>query len=415
MLLANLSSVFSQDAFGDGGALSYRLRLINEAGYQQLNSTPLNVGNKFVPQARYGNSFSSDLFLSWRDLAVDVKADVDVTDRNDPDFQHVMRELYFARSIDDHLHLTVGRRILKWGTGYAFNPTGVVEPTKDSADPSDRLNRFQGRQILALDTYFGSHSLTLLYANEFRLGEEFKWGQDELAVRFYSLIKGVDLSLIGHWKEGKKLKFGFNTAVTHGAHFEWHSEFLAQIGTSKLYHPVLQSTNSDTFFGESPYKQTYHDSKEVFYKLLLGIQYTFNSGPNLMIEYFYNREGLSITEWNRWRQFTLFHQEQITGSAPDPASYPEFYDALNTLNSNGTMRHYGFVRLYLPMQKSALELILLANLLDQSGIVIPTFTHFFNSNLSAWIRGSYFGGAHDSEFGMLFLKTTINLGIKVSL
>ncbi len=412
MLISSLA--WPQGAFGDHGKLKYRLSAIHETQFQQLNSTPLNVDNELVPQPRYNSLSSADLFLNWRAFTLDIKTDAIFSDLEDANYEYTLRELYFGHPLGDHVQITVGRKILKWGTGFAFNPTGVVEPAKDAGDPSDRLNRFQGRPIIALDAYWGNHSLTLVYANELKSKGRFRLGDDELAVKFYSFIKDVDVSLIGHWKEKEKIKFGFNTAFTYGDHLELHSEFIAQVGSNKLYHQVLDSSDDQIFFGDFPYTTKYQSSKRLFYKLLMGMQYTFDSGLNLMAEYFYNRDGLTRTNWNQWRRFTLFHQKQIRQLPPNGASFPEFYNALNTLSPDGTMRHYGFIRGYLPKQKFGLELILFGNLVDSSGILIPTFNYYFNSHLNGWIRASYFGGREDSEFGMLFTKSSLELGLRLS-
>lgn len=414
LLFIGFNSTVAQDLFEVNDTINFRLSVIHESKYHQINSTPLNVNNKLVPQVRYNSYFSADLFLNWHAFSFDIKGNANYNERDKSDFQYLVREFYFDHALGDYLHVTVGRKILKWGTGYAFNPTGVVEPQKEASDPSDRLNRFQGRQIFALDAYLGSHSLTLIYANELRFNEGFNRGKNEFALRFYSLVGDVDVSLIGYWKEKEKSKVGFNTAFTYGTHLEFHSEFITQIGTNKQYHQILDSTNYQIYFGTNPYSARYRSSKQLFYKLLLGAQYIFNSGLSFMAEYYYNRAGLSRSEWEQWRNFTLFHQKQITEISPNPTSVIDFYHALKTLDRDGTLRHYGFIRAYLPLQKSGLELILYENLVDWSGIFISTFNYYFNSHTGAWIRVSYYRGKEDSEFGMLFSKSAIQVGVRIS-
>ncbi len=409
-----LSLAWSQGTFKDHGKLRYRFSAIHETQYQQLNSTPLNVDNELVPQPRYNSLSSADLFLNWRAFTLDIKANALFSELEDANYEYTLRELYFGHPLGDHVQVTVGRKILKWGTGFAFNPTGVVEPAKDAGDPSDRLNRFQGRPIVALDTYWGNHSLTLVYANELKSEGRIRLASDELAVKFYSFIKDVDVSLIGHWKEKEKVKFGFNTAYVYGDHLALHSEFIAQVGSNELYHRALDRADHEIFLGDSLFTVKYQSSKRLFYELLLGMQYTFDSGLNLMAEYFYDRAGLTSDNWSQWRRFTLFHQKQIRELPPNEASFPEFYNALNTLSPDGAMRHYGFFRAYLPKRKFGLELILLGNLVDRSGILIPTFSYSFNSHLNGWLRSSYFEGQENSEFGMLFTKTSLELGVKLS-
>lgn len=406
----------NQDFSDKENKLNYRLGVISESNHNWLNATPLNVDNKLVPQIRYGNFSSADIFLNWKYLSVAVKGVASYMDRDAPDYKAIIRELYVDHALGNFLHLTLGRKILKWGTGYAFNPTGVIEPARNAADPSDRREQYQGRQIISLDGYSGNNSVTLVYANETTYNTKFNQGKSEFACRGYSLIKGADFSLITHWKEDDKFKFGFTTAYTYGAHLELHSEFIAQQGTNKLYHRVLDSLDYQISPANYPYVARYNNSRKIFTRLLLGVQYIFDSGSSLMAEYFYNQEGLTASEWNRWRQFILYHQERITTAIPlDPLSFQHFYSALYTLDRKGSMRHYGFCRLYLPQQKSGLELMLFSNLVDGSSAGIATFNYFLNSHLTGWLRVEFYAGDRASEFGLLFLRSAILLGAKFSL
>lgn len=420
LLLAMLTGMscalaVTRASLGDPGDLRCRLSLLSEAEVRKLSSTPLNANNALVPQERYGDISTASLNLRWLGFAGDLRAAARYDDRDDARLEFLLRELYFAAPLGAPLQLTIGRRIFKWGTGYAFNPTGVVEPKRDAADPSDRLNRNQGRQVIALDAYFDSYSITILYANEVSLDDRLHWGRDELAARLYALIGNVDLSLVAHWRETERPRLGFNGAWTHGAHLELHAEFLGQLGTDRLYHRSLENSDTGIYFGEAAYDARYENSNRPFYQALLGGQYIFNSGVSLMAEYYTDRAGLTRDEWARWRGFTLAHRSRITQDPADPRSFEEFFNALRTLDEDGIMRHYGFARFYIPIRDSGLELIVLGNLVDQSGVVIPTYTYRFNANVSAWIRASYFGGAADSEFCTLFTQIALNAGVRVSL
>lgn len=409
------SVISAQNILGLDEAFGYRISLINESGYHWLNNTPLNRNNKIVPQIQYNSNTGLDLFFSWKFITIDTKGETNFTDRDGPAYDFLARELYFDYPVNEHFHLTIGRKIMKWGSGYAFNPTGVVEPNKSAVDPSDRLNRNKGRQLIAFDFFWGNNSLTFIYANEARYDDAFRWGDDETALHFYTLLGDVDLSVVAHLWEKHKTRVGFNTAYTYGSHIELHSEFIVQQGSDQLYHQVLDSAHTQTYFDNNPYRARFKESQMLFYKLSVGAQYTFNSGLTLMTEYYYNREGLTYKEWQRWRQFTLFHQRQIEATPSDLRSFFNFYSALKTLHDKGVMRHYGFFRGYYPLYKSGLELMALTNIIDASGVSICTYNYYFSSILSSWLRAAYFWGENNSEYGILFSQAMIHIGIKVSL
>ncbi|MDZ7377099.1 MAG: hypothetical protein ONB13_10800, partial [candidate division KSB1 bacterium] len=124
------------------------------------------------------------------------------------------------------------------------------------------------------------------------------------------------------------------------------------------------------------------------------------------------REGLTHHEWQRWRKFILRQTDGMSAFPPDPLSFVNFYSALSTLDKYGTLRHYAFCRGYWPMQRSSAEFLLLENLVDGSGAGIVTLNYIFPSGLTAWIRGEGYVGKRNSEFGLLFFRSTVLLGAK---
>jgi len=407
------SSLHARSFFSNQSDLNYRFGFINEIAYHKLNATPLNGNNAHVPQLKYYNYATANIFLNWKSLTTSLKGSASYNDRDNPSYKGIIREIFFDSPVGKNYYFTCGRKILKWSTGYSFAPTGVLDPPKNPADPSDRLDQYQGRQIIAFDFFQENTSITLVYANEIRFEDGIKGGENQAALKYYKLIGGTDLSFIGHWREYHKLQIGFNTATTLNSHLELHTDFIAHRGSDKQYHQVLDSPDYKMYFMD-PYRARYKNSQALFYKLLLGTQYTFTSGLSLMAEYYYNREGLTKNEWKRWRNFALFHEKRMSGQPPDVRSISNFYNALLTLDENGSMRHYAFVRFYLPTQKIGYEIINIANLVDYSGSGIAMLTCFMNSNFSIWLRALLYYGKRDSEFGTLFSRAMLQLGAKAS-
>jgi hypothetical protein len=48
-----------------------------------------------------------------------------------------VKETYAGLSAGD-FDFMAGRRIVRWGTGYAFTATGVLDPPRDPTNPTDR-------------------------------------------------------------------------------------------------------------------------------------------------------------------------------------------------------------------------------------------------------------------------------------
>ena len=310
--------------------LEYRFSIIDEGTLSKLNlTTPFNYQNRILPQPVQGNDAISNLFLSYGGLSTSLNVSDLANNLSTPDYNYSIRELSYDLSLTDNLDMTVGRKILKWGPGYAFNPTGVVEPQRSPSDPSDRLGQNVGRTLISVNAFLGKSSLTLVYLNDaqFQSGN-FHWGEHDYALRAYTFLNGLDLSGILHYRQGDRLEVGTNWSYVVGENLGLHGEFLAKKGSSTLYHEILWSDNPDQIFSSDPYTVRFNNSNEIFYKLLLGEQYTFEDGVNIALEYYRNMEGLSTSEWNQWMKFVKFQNGIQQGSIPVP---PEIFPMFNVV------------------------------------------------------------------------------------
>jgi hypothetical protein len=402
--------------------LEYRFSILDEGTLSKLNlTTPFNYQNRILPQSVQGNDAISNLFLSYGGLSTSLNVSALANNLSTPDYNYSIRELSYDLSLTDNLDMTMGRKILKWGPGYAFNPTGVVEPQRSPSDPSDRLGQNVGRTLISMNAFLGKSSLTLVYLNDaqFQSGN-FHWGEHDYALRAYTLLSGLDLSGILHYRQGDRLEAGTNWSYVVGENLELHGEFLAKKGSSTLYHEILWSDNPEQIFASYPYTERFDNSNEIFYKLLLGGQYTFENGINIALEYYRNMDGLSTSEWNQWMKFVKFQNGIQQGSIPVPPevigpSRDNLLWALQTLSPRGTMRDYLFGREYYSAGGCDFEFIQLMNADDASVVLVPTISYRISEFFSVYGRFTSFLGKRDSEYGALFTKNSTNLGIQFQL
>ena len=400
----------------------YRFSIVDEAAYSKLNlSTPVNEENRTLPQPIRSNTAVSNLYLGYGGLSTSLNFSALASNTTVPDYSTAIRELSYDLSLSDNFDLTVGRKILKWGPGYAFNPTGVVEPQRTPSDPSDRLGQNVGRTLVSLNAFMGRSSLTLVYLNDAQVRSgAFHWGTHDYALRAYTFIKGLDLSGILHYREGDRLEAGTNMSYVIGDGLELHGEFLGKEGSSMTYHDALVSPDPDQIYASFPYTALYDRSDRIFYKLLLGAQYTFENGLNFAAEFYRNLDGLSRDQWNQWWKFIKFQndiQQGVIGVPPQliGPSRLNLLWALETLSPKGTMRDYLFGREFYTTGDWSFEFIQLMNADDASVVLVPTVTYRVSQYLSVYGRLTSFLGSSDSEYGALFTKTSSNLGVQVQL
>jgi hypothetical protein len=421
-LLLVVVGIFIVPCWVKSQELQYRFSVLDEGTLNVINNdTPLNYHNSVLPQADRGNIGTTNIFLGSGGVSALLNLTMNTTNVQAPAYSYSLRECAFDYSLSDELDLTIGKKILKWGTGYAFNPTGVVEPQRSPSDPSDRLGQNEGSKLVAMNMFAGKSSITLVYVNDARI-ESWKWrfGTQEFAVRAYAFFNGLDLSLVSHYREGDRMEAGMNWSYVVGSNLELHGEFLGKKGSSALYHEIITTDSDQQIFSSDPYMPLYEHSSQIFYKLLLGGQYTFDNGLNIAAEYYRNTEGLTTVEWKRWMKFVKFQNDVQQGNVSMPLEFvgPSRYNllwALQTLSPRGAMQDYGFGREYWSIDQWGVEFIQFVNLQDFSVVFIPTVSVKFSENISTYARLTLFTGSAESEFGALFYTKTFNLGAQFQL
>ncbi|MGD0338964.1 MAG: hypothetical protein ABSB78_09260 [Bacteroidota bacterium] len=395
---------------------------VDEGTYNKINTTtPLNYDNRILPQPTFGQMGTASLSLGYSVFSGSLGFTAVTNNLSKPEYDYRIRELSADISVTDEINLLIGKNILKWGTGYAFNPTGVVEPQRSPSDPSDRLNQNDGRTLLSLTAYHEKSSLTFVYLNDARVvNSTLYWGTNEYAIRANTFLSGFDISLIGYYKQSDRLECGANFSYVIGDQLELHGECLVKTGSSYQYHRIITTDNEKQIFISDPYMTLYDNSKRIFYKALFGGQYTFNNGVNLALEYYHNAEGLSSQEWNRWMNFVKFQDAIQKGTIIVP---PEMVEpsrlnllwSLKTFSPRGTMRDYFFARGFYSTESWSFEAICFMNANDMSTVLVPSVTRRVSENCSLYVRYTAYLGRDGSEFGSLFTTTALNLGIGVQL
>lgn len=133
-----------------------------------------------------------------------------------------VKETYAAISAGD-FDFTAGRKMLRWGAGYAFTAAGVLDPPRNPTDPSDRLNVNQGRDMVKADWVRGQHAVTIAWSTA-ALAPAGTNLHDTTAIRYNVLVHGFDTSLIAGDDRGGDAFGGFIFTRVLGQAWELHGE-----------------------------------------------------------------------------------------------------------------------------------------------------------------------------------------------
>lgn len=159
-----------------------------------------------------------------------------------------VKEAYAGLSAGD-FDFTAGRKMLRWGTGYAFTSAGVLDPPRIPTDPGDRLNLNQGRDMLKADWVKGQHALSFAWSTA-QLARKGMMVRDTTALRYNFLLRGFDTSLIAGNDRGGDSFGALTFTRVLGQAWEVHGEAAWRQREAILAGAKYTTPNGITFIGE---------------------------------------------------------------------------------------------------------------------------------------------------------------------
>ena len=159
-----------------------------------------------------------------------------------------VKETYTGLSAGD-FDFMLGRRIVRWGTGYAFSPAGVLDPPRDPTNPTDRLNLYEGRDMVKADYVHGSHAFTLAWSSA-ALAPASANLHDTTAFRYNILVHGFDTALIAGDDRGGDAFGGLTFTHVLGQAWEVHGEAAWREHEAALLGAKYTTTSGIAFIGE---------------------------------------------------------------------------------------------------------------------------------------------------------------------
>ncbi len=162
--------------------------------------------------------------------------------------QVLVREAYSGLSVGD-FDITAGRKMVRWGTGYAFTAAGVLDPPRIPTDPSDRLNLNEGRDMVKADWVHGVHAITVAWSTAAlaRAGSNMR---DTTAFRYNVLVHGFDTGLIAGNDRGGDSFGALTFTRVLGQAWELHGEGAWREHAAVVAGAKFTMKSGVTFIGE---------------------------------------------------------------------------------------------------------------------------------------------------------------------
>ncbi len=222
------------------------------------------------------------------------------------DHDNSVFEAAYSVRPDPGITLEAGKRALKWGKGYAWNPIGFVERAKDPNDP--QLAR-EGFWMANADLIFnpGGNLQTVAFTpalvpvrNDVN-GDFGTTGHLNPAAKLYLLYRDIDIDFAWQGKGSRPARFGVDFSTNLISNFEIHGEWARIQQATKQVADSTGRVSSETGDATS---------------YLLGLRYLTASDTTYIAEYYRNGTGYSDQEFQQFYQFVnaAFNQLQLTGS-----------------------------------------------------------------------------------------------------
>lgn len=297
--------------------------------------------------------------------------------------------------------LTMGKVLIKLGTGYMFTPISVITSKKQLADPEDTSHEQEGVWLLKADYFKENFSMSAM------VFKKNNWRN--LALFAYANIWRLDLYAILYYPEYRRLEFGLAAATTLGENVEIHGEFMMHRRSPVLSHRAFAVPDGAEIFPDWPLFQP----RDRFYpEVLLGANITIK-GVNLIAEYYHADWGISRQDYRRLGG----HFASSLALLPDPLAAMNFNADLEFLQSGsrGVMRDYFFARLWKALKNVNLSALAFVNLADGSFLALAEAALPLADSISLFLRPIYFSGKKGSEYGDSFYASMLQLGLQVLL
>lgn len=353
-------------------------------------SVAMNVFGKHDFSERLRLIIDTDFLAerAWRQQQRDLKTSVVQTSeaafaQGDSDTRLGLNELYIVSELSPAWQMSAGKKRLIWGTGFASNPTDVLNPGKNLLDPATEK---RGSWLIQLEHVRDESTFSLFAAPGVQENKNsiptdvlnYAESQDAssahylVGLRGYFLLGQTDLNVmlfhserykddISHqWKGGVSWSQSLNRLSDSLTGF---GELLLQQGSSRLDSSFVSRANDARWF----------------HKVLLGARYDFANESALTVELFRQSDGDNRADFEKRLKNAvvgLRSQPVTTGSIPGVFAEQESGINSRTTRTASALSLQNYLFLNYQRYKVTDDLLLswsmLHNLHDSSGSTGPS-------------------------------------------
>ena len=291
------------------------------------------------------------------------------------------------------LTVDLGKKTLKWGKGYAWNPVAFVDRPKDPDDPglpleglivasADYIKSFGG----PLQTVSFTPVIIPVYEN---INDDFgKINSVNFAGKLYFLFHDTDIDFMFFTGNSKASRFGIDFSRNIGSNCAIHGEF----AFVDDFEQKFIDSNGMTF-------QRRYDAKSY----LLGMRYLTRYDTTFIFEYYRNGTGYGTGEMNDFLEFVDKGCDLFLVSGDDALLSKASALAEEGYSGRNPMTDYLYTRI---SQKEPFGMLYLTpsvtwifNIDDGSYSLSPELLYTGITNLQLRLKAGFIVGQRGTEYG----------------
>ncbi len=302
-------------------------------------------------------------------------------------------EGYMSLRPSSTFNFNIGKKTLKWGKGYAWNPVAFLDRPKDPYDPELAREGFVVASMDYIKSFDGplktfSFTPVLMPVYDHINGDFGKINRLNFAGKMYFLLYDTDIDLIFLTGRSKTNRYGMDFSRNITSNFEIHGE-LAFINNYKK-----RFINSDGTVFNHEYDATSY---------LLGLRYLTKSDTTYIFEYFHDATGFTESEMGDYFSFIDQGYDTYLTSGDDSLLKRASNITEGSYNRKNPMRDYLYLRV---SQKEPFDILYFTpsvtgifNTNDKSFSVGPELLYTGVKNLELRLRTTFLIGDSYTEYG----------------
>jgi hypothetical protein len=364
----------------DDDAAFYRIRLFDQEG--KTTRQQYNLGLRLEGSHEKGMAslyFRADSILWHDDQGWD--GDIDLS------------EGYLSLKPNPRFTLNIGKEVVPWGKGYAFNPVAFVSRPKDPDNPTEALEGFYVVTADLIRSFKGplktlAFTPVLLPVTK-TVNDDFgQLSHLNVAGKLYLLLWDTDLDLIFFTGGSRTTRYGLDFARNITTNFEIHGELAWITDFEKNFIDI----QGNRFTEETDVIQA-----------LFGIRYLTVNDITFIIEYFHNGGGIDQEDAENFYQFVDRAADFYLSTGDRSLLTQAGQLSQGTLATDKPMRDYLYFR---ASWKEPFDILYftpavtsIVNLTDQSFSLAPEVLYIPETNLEFRLRGTLLTGGNQTEYG----------------